>query len=141
LHDYIGKIFHVYLDDIVIWSDSIEQHFAHLHLIMDALCAAKLFCNPKKCKFFVTKFQFLGHQISHCGIEANNNKVQHILEWPMPTSCKDMCSFLGLICYITVFLPQLAEHTTILTPLTNKEARTHFPAWTNQHQMAFDNIK
>jgi uncharacterized protein YcgI (DUF1989 family) len=49
LHEFIGKICHVYLDDIVIWSDSIEEHHHNTCIILEALCAAHLYCNPKRC--------------------------------------------------------------------------------------------
>jgi hypothetical protein len=52
LHEYIGKICHIYLDDIVIWSNSIREHAKHIDLVMKALWKASLYCNPKKCKFF-----------------------------------------------------------------------------------------
>jgi RNase H-like domain found in reverse transcriptase len=76
-----------------------------------------------------------------CGVEAHVSKVDHVLDWPRPRSCKDVRSFLGLVCYISVFLPNLAEHTRILTPLTTKQSLAHFPSWTDAHQCAFDAIK
>jgi hypothetical protein len=64
LHELLGKICHIYLDDIVIWSDTVEQHTEHIRLILGALRKAKLYCNPKKCHFYLLKLDFLGHHIS-----------------------------------------------------------------------------
>jgi hypothetical protein len=123
LHEYLGKICHIYLDDIIIWSDSIAQHTEHIRLVLEALRKAKLYCNPKKCQFYLLELDFLGHHISARGIEANTSKVNKILDWPVPRNTTDVRSFLGLVRYISWFLPKLADFTGILTPLTTKESR------------------
>lgn len=94
---------------------------------MQALSDAQLYLNPKKCKLFKLEVDFLGHHISGRGIEANSGKVDRILHWPVPKSATDIRAFLGLVRYIASYLPQLAEHTRILTPLTRKEFKTQFP--------------
>jgi hypothetical protein len=141
LRGLIGKVCHIYLDDIIIWSDNIADHTDHIRMVMDALRKAKLYCNPAKCQFYLLEVDFLGHHISTRGVEANSSKVSRILDWPVPKSCTDVRSFLGLVRYIAVYFPQLAEHTRLLTPLTTKEARKSFPPWTSEHQEAFDAIK
>ena len=117
LQHLIGKICHVYLDDIVIWSNSVAEHTKHIDLVMKALMAAKLHLNPTKCAFYLLELDFLGHHISACGIEPNSSKVEKILNWPFPKNAIDVCAFLGLVRYVATFLPKLADHTTILTPL------------------------
>jgi len=141
LRKLLGKICHIYLDDIVIWSDTVEQHTEHIRLVLNALWEAKLYCNPKKCHFYLLEMDFLGHHISARGIEANNSKVDKILNWPVPRNTTDMRSFLGLVRYISWYLPKLADFTCILTPLTTKESRREFPTWTAAHQCAFEAIK
>jgi hypothetical protein len=141
LREHIGKICHVYLDNVIIWSDTIEEHGRHVRAVMDTLCAAKLYCNPSKCQFFLLEVDFLGHHISARGIEAHSSKVGRILDWPVPKSCTEVRSFLGLVPYVATFLPKLADHTVILMPLTTKEARKLFPTWTTEHQNAFKAIK
>jgi hypothetical protein len=84
---------------------------------------------------------FLGHHISAHGIKANNSKVDKILNWPVPCNTTDVRSFLGLVRYISWYLPQLVEFTCVLTPLTTKESRCEFPTWTDTHQCAFESIK
>jgi hypothetical protein len=141
LREHIGKICHVYLDDIIIWSNNVAEHAKHLDMIMTALRKAKLYCNSKKCKFFQRELDFLGHHISERGIEANSSKIDRILQWPTPKSSTDVRAFLGLVRYISAFLPKLADYTVVLTPLTTKESRKIFPTWNNDHQAAFNGIK
>jgi hypothetical protein len=125
----------------MISSADVEEHERHIQLVMEALAKAKLYCNAKKCEFFVTKLNFLGHHISAWGVEADGSKVDKILEWPVPTSATDVRSFLGLVRYIAVYLPKLAEWTRVLTPLTTKDAKKKFPEWGADHQEAFEQIK
>ena len=140
LRKHIGKFCHIYIDDIVIWSNSIDEHKQHIDMVMKALESAKLFCNKQKCKFFLLELDFLGHHISARGIEPNASKVQRILDWPTPQNSTDVRAFLGLVRYLANFLPLLAEQTRILTPLTTKEAKSNFD-WTALHQATFENIK
>ena len=83
---------------------------------------------------------FLRHHISARGIEPNTSKIQKILDWPIPTNSTEVQAFLGLVRYIASFLPKLANHTYILTPLTNKSSKTLF-SWTAEHQCTFESIK
>ena len=140
LRPYIGSICHVYLDDIIIWSNSVEEHRHNVATILSALRSHHLYCSPKKTQLFCTDLSFLGHRISRSGIEADTVKVDKILSWPTPRNASDVRSFLGLMRYISSFLPALAHHTLAITPLTTKEAEKTF-AWTPSHQAAFDSIK
>jgi hypothetical protein len=106
--ELIGKICHVYLDDIIIWSSSLAEHKQNMTCILEALRLAHLYCSLKKSQLFTTEIDFLGHHISTRGIEADASKVEHII------------------------LPSLVEHTTILTLLT-KECNARFPAWIQEH--------
>ena len=110
-------------------------------MILEALCAAQLYCNPKKTCLYCSSIDFLGHFISEKDIEANSQKIDRILSWPWPCSATDMRRFLRLICYLALFLPNLATHTTVLTPLTTAESKCTFPAWTAEHQFTFEAIK
>jgi hypothetical protein len=141
LQPFLGVFAHIYLDDLIIWSSSLEEHTKQIKLIMNALCKAHLYCNPKKLRFYLTELVFLGHRISQRGIKACSSKVDKILNWPAPKTANEVRSFLGLVRYIATFLPHWAEHTAVLTPLTNKECNKRFPAWSATHQNAFEAIK
>ena len=141
LRQYIGKICHIYLDDIVIWSNSIEEHDNNICKILQALRDVCLYVNPDKTHLFCLEIDFLGHHISACGIEADSKKADCILAWPQPKLATDVQAFLGLVRYLATFLPSLVEHIGILTELTTKESEKNFPPWTDHHQSAFDSIK
>jgi hypothetical protein len=132
---------YVYLDDIIIWSNSVEEHVAHLREILSMLRAACLIVNPKKCCFIQLEVDFLGHYISAQGIEAGSEKVNKVLNWLRPQNAKEVRGLLGLVRYIAPYLPKLADFTRILTLLTMKESQRHFPLWTPEHEAAFVMIK
>src|SRR6202044_3505569 len=79
LRDLLGKICHIYLDDIIIWSNDIVEHIKNIRMVLAALRKAKLYCNPKKCHFYLLELDFLGHHISARGIEAETSKVNKII--------------------------------------------------------------
>ena len=141
LKNLISQICYIYLDDIIIWSQTLMEHEHNVSLVLEALNKAQLYCLPKKSSLFNTKLNFLGHIISQRGIKADGSGVNHILEWPTPTSAKEVQHFLGLVQYISTFLPALVEHTTLLTPLTQKECNNVFPMWTSEHHQLFKSIK
>jgi len=141
LRELIGKFCHIYLNDIVIWSNSLEEHKKKLCAVLNTLRTTKLYVNPDKTHLFCTKIDFLGHHISTHSIEADNKKVDRILNWPQPKSTSEVRGFLGLVHYIATFLPSLADHTGILTELTTKESKRKFPPWAPKYQKAFEAIK
>ena len=120
LHEHLGKICHIYLDDIIVWSDTITDHIKHI-MVMKSLRDAWLYCNPDKCRFFKKEVDFLRHHISACRIEVNSSKIERILNWPVPKSATDVRGFLGLVRYIALFLPRLADYTCVLTPLEQSQ--------------------
>lgn len=140
LRPYIGSICHVYLDDIIIWSNSIEEHRKNVSLVLEALRAHHLFCSPKKTDLFCIELDFLGHHISRRGIEADGHKIDSVLSWPTPRCATHVRSFLGLVRYIAAFLPALAQHTRVLNQLTGKDAEKDF-CWGVEHTLAFEAIK
>jgi hypothetical protein len=109
--------------------------------VLEALCHAKLYINPKKTKLLVQKVDFLGYHISEHGIKTDNSKVEKILSWPIPKLVTQAHSFIGLVWYLAAFLPNLASHTTVLSTLTTKAAEKSFPTWSNEHQHMFNSIK
>jgi hypothetical protein len=141
LHEHIDKICHVYLNDIVIWSQSVEEHIRHVRIIFEALKKSSLYCNEKKTKLFCCKINFLGHRISEWGIEPDQSKIEWIINWPTPKSSTNVRTFLGVIRYVAHFLPHLAAHTEILHHLTTKACDKKFPDWNQDHQFVFDQIK
>jgi Reverse transcriptase (RNA-dependent DNA polymerase) len=103
----IGKICHIYLDDIVIWSMTVEEHEINTSTVLQALSDAQLYCNPNKTYLYRHEINFLGHNISERGIEADSSKTNCVLEWPVPKTATHVRQFLGLVRYISVFLLKL----------------------------------
>jgi hypothetical protein len=141
LQNYIGRICHLYMDDIIIWSRTLEEHIVNTRIILSALHKAALYINKKKTNLFSYDIEFLGHRISQKGIEADPSKVEKILNWPVPKNTKDVQQFLGLVKYLNAFLPRLAMQSSILNRLTTKECQKKFPPWNDTFQTAFDKIK
>ena len=125
------------MDNIIIWSQNIQEHKCNIKTVMGALREAELLCSPKKTSLFLEEVDFLGHWISMCGIKVDPGKFEKILNWRSPPSAKEVCSFLGLMRYISTFLPKLTECTSVLTLLTSKSCDVLFPPWTLQHEAAF----
>ena len=140
LCDYISHIRYVYLNDIVIWSQTIKEHKRNVCLVLNALRTHSLFCSPKKTDLFCLKLDFLRHHISGGGVKADGKKVEKILAWPTPRTSMHVCTFLGIVRYIAVFLPALAIHTAVLNTLTTKEKDKSF-RWLSVHEAAVDTIK
>jgi hypothetical protein len=109
--------------------------------VLEALRHAKLYINLNKTKLLCQEVDFLRHHISECGIKADTSKVDKILSWPIPKSATQTCSFIGLMRYLSAFLPDLAKHITALATLMTKATDKCFPPWSQEHQIAFDNIK
>jgi hypothetical protein len=141
LRKHIGKICHVYMDDIVVWSQTIEEHNLHIRIILQALQDAGLYVNKNKTNLFRHQISFLGHIISQNGIQADPAKIQKIIDWPVPRSLKEVQQFLGLVKYLNAFLPHLAIQSSILSRLTHKDCTKNFPPWNDRYQAAFDKIK
>ena len=128
------------MDDIIIWLDTVEEHKLNIGRVLDALHQANLYCNTSKSILFCTEVSFLGQVISSSGITPDPRKADRIINWPTPTTATNVRGFL-LTRYLATFLPALAEHTLVLTPLTHKDCDKKFPPWLPIHQTAFDNIK
>jgi hypothetical protein len=141
LRHLIGKICHVYLDDIIIWSQTLEDHEKNVESVLLALCDTHLLCSLKKTLLFCTEVNFLRHHISARGIEPDTSKIEKITNWKPPQSAKEVHQFLSLVRYVAIFLPKLADFTHILTPLTSKTSDALFPTWTAHHEATFLGIK
>jgi RNase H-like domain found in reverse transcriptase len=140
LRELISKVCHVYLNDIIIWSQTLEEHEQSCTTVLEALRKASIYCNQVKCNLFATELCFLSH-ISGTSIKPDPCKTDHIASWPQPMTATNVRGFLGLTRYIATFLPALAEYTSVLTPLTTKECNQEFPPWTTEHQAAFKHIE
>jgi Reverse transcriptase (RNA-dependent DNA polymerase)/RNase H-like domain found in reverse transcriptase/Integrase zinc binding domain/Retroviral aspartyl protease len=138
LRKYVGKFCSVYVDDIAIWSNWIEEHKTHVQLILDALRRAGILASKGKSILFTDELEFLGHIISSRGIQVSPEKVAKILASRTPRSPQDILEFNGLVNYIALFIPGLSKWSTVLSNLTKKNVVFK---WEQKHQDAFENIK
>ena len=99
----------IYLDDIIVFSKTPEEHIERLRGVFVKLAAAGLRLKPSKCKFFKSKVNYLGHIVSKEGIETDPRKNEAIEKWPVPKTVTEVRSFLGFINYYHKFIPQYAQ--------------------------------
>lgn len=96
LRELIGVCCFVYMDDIIIYSSSLQEHARHLAKVLAKLRDARLKIQLDKCEFFRKETPFLGHTVSEEGVRPNNDTIKIIQQWPIPRSEKDIRRFLGI---------------------------------------------
>ena len=97
---------HVYIDDVLIASNTLEEHMKHLHAVFNRLSDYGIVVNPEKCEFGVSSVEILGHSIDHKGIRPLPQKLSIIADYPVPQSLEQLRRFLGLINYYRRFIPR-----------------------------------
>ena len=128
----------VYLDDIIIFSKTIEDHINDLESVFKLLAENGLKLKIKKCNFFKKKIDYLGHIVSDEGVSPNEIKTRAILTYPEPKNVKEVSSFLGLASYYRKFIRAFAEKAHSLTKLTRKNVAWE---WGDKQKTAFNCIK
>ena len=128
----------VYLDDIILFSKTIAEHFVRLRQIFDRLRSANLKLKPSKCHLLRRTVTFLGHVITENGIATDPEKIESVESWPVPRNLTELRSFLGLSSYYRRFVKNFALIAAPLHALTGKGIRFQ---WTSACQAAFDELK
>jgi hypothetical protein len=138
LQDFLGKFVAIYLDDIIIYSQSFEQHIDHVKQVFQALREAHLKIKLKKCYFAMPNISFLGHIVGREGLRPDPAKVQKIRDFPRPHNQKTLRGALGLFGYYRKFIKDFSK---IANPM-NKLLKKNTPfEWTDKQQTAFDYLK
>lgn len=127
-----------YLDDILIFSETLEQHEQHIKTVFDRLRKHGLKLKAKKCSFLKEQTQYLGFIIDKTGVKPDPNKVAAIRSLPSPTTVREVRSFIGMCSYYRRFVPNFSKIAEPLVSLTKKYAKFK---WNPQCQLAFDYIK
>nr|GEX96978.1 putative reverse transcriptase domain-containing protein [Tanacetum cinerariifolium] len=117
---YLDKLIIVFIDDILIYSRSEEEHEAHLKTILDLLKKEELYVKFLKCEFWLKEVQFLRHVVNIEGIHVDPSKVESVKNWKTPESPTEICSFLGLAGYYRRFIKNFSKIAKPLTQLTQK---------------------
>jgi hypothetical protein len=122
--DLITKgIVSVYLDDILIFTHSLEEHCWITCLVLDRMCKHKLYLWPEKCKFEKTRIEYLGIIISHNKVEIDSVKIAGVADWPTPSNKKEVQSFVSFVNFYQCFIPGFSHHAHTLFDLTMKDIR------------------
>ena len=135
---HLDKFVLVYLDDILIYSKTREDHLKHLRTILQILKEHQLYGKLSKCKFLCHSLEYLGHIISEKGIQVNSKKIEAVQKWEAPRNVKQIQSFLGLCNYYRRFVKDFA---TIATPLSNLTRKDTPFQWGPSQRNAFDELK
>ena len=127
-----------YLDNIIIYSSTPEEHFEHIRTVFEKLCDAKLSMKLSKCHFFTKEIQYLGHILGTEGIKPVPAKTEAIRAMHPPVNPKQVRAFLGLVGYYRKFIKNFAKIAKPLTMLTRMDVKFE---WKGTHQYAFMKLK
>lgn len=129
----------VYIDDIIIYSKTAEEHLQHIEAVLKTLMKHKISIKWQKCNYLKTKLDFLGHIVSASGIAPDPKKLQALNDWPTPTSVNEVQQFVGLGNYYRRHVKMFAETIAPLTSL--KEATPFEEQWNEECMLAFVKAK
>ncbi|MEW5311153.1 MAG: hypothetical protein WDW38_002891 [Sanguina aurantia] len=107
--EYLDKFVVVYLDDILVYSKTEEEHAQHLRLVLEALRQNELYAKASKCEFFLSSVKYLGHIVGADGIKMDPALLKAVADWPVPTNVHHVRSFLGLASYYRRFVKDFAK--------------------------------
>ncbi|GBG93533.1 hypothetical protein CBR_g73485 [Chara braunii] len=137
-HDYLDKFVIVYLDDILIFSRTVEEHVGHLDKVLRLLRQHQFKINREKFEFGRTRMLYLGHEIFVEGLKPDDVKVANIRDWSRPLSMTKMRSFLGMTGYYRNFVK---NYSIVAAPLTNLTRLDTPWEWTDRCEASFRHLK
>ncbi|KAJ0550384.1 putative nucleotidyltransferase, Ribonuclease H [Helianthus annuus] len=135
---YLDKFVIVFIDDILIYSKSQEEHEQHLRLILELLRKEQLYAKFSKCDFWLREVHFIGHVVNRDGIHVDPSKVDSIRNWPAPRTPTEIRQFLGLAEYYRRFIKDFSKIAQPLTMLTQKGVTYR---WGDSQETAFQYLK
>jgi len=135
---YLDQYVVVFIDDILVYSNSHLEHEQHLRVVLQTLRENQLYTKLDKCEFWIKEVVFLGHVISTEGIIVDPRKVEAVLKWERPTNVIKIQSFLGLARYYRRFIKGFSTIASPLTKLTRKEVRS---VWSKECEASFQELK
>src|SRR5258707_11757065 len=142
INEVLGDLMDVctvgYLDDILVYSDSLEDHWNHVWEVLRRLHKVGLYANLKKCKFHTDTVEYLRFILSTKGLQMDPTKVSTIQDWPEPRKVQDVQAFLSFANFYRRFIHDYLETTLPLNHLCKKSTTWHFGA---EEAKAFQNLK
>ncbi|XP_043811844.1 uncharacterized protein LOC122723519 [Manihot esculenta] len=137
-HPYLDQFVVVFIDDILIYSKTKEEHDQHLRIVLQTLREKQLYAKLSKCEFWLNDISFLGHVVSAEGIRVDPKKIEAILEWKPPKNVAEIRSFLGLAGYYRRFVKGFSIIAAPLTKLLHKNVKYD---WDDKCQKSFEKLK
>jgi hypothetical protein len=128
----------VFIDDILVYSRSAEEHEQHLRVVLVKLRSHQLYVKFRKCEFWLQKVSFLGHVLTAEGVAVDPEKVAAVSEWKQPTSVSEIRSFLGLAGYYRRFIEGFSRIARPMTELLKKDKKF---VWTEACERSFRELK
>jgi len=138
LAPFLDHFMSAYLDDILIYSDTMEEHTQHVHQVLERLTDAGLHLKPEKSEFHKTEVKYLGLIIGVDGIKMDPSKVETVKAWPPPENLLDVRAFLGFANFYCRFVKGYSKVVEPLTQLTRKGQPFE---WETKQQESFDGLK
>ena len=138
LQEHLDIFVIAYLDDILIYSDTMDNHVQHVKLVLDCLQRKNLLIKPEKCDFHKQEVLYLGFLIGRDGMSIDPEKLQAVKDWERPTNVKEVRSFLGFINYNRKFIEGYSKKAL---PLTNLTIEKNPWQWKEKKEAAFQNLK
>ncbi|GJR25344.1 putative reverse transcriptase domain-containing protein [Tanacetum coccineum] len=135
---YLDKFVIVFIDDILIYSKTQEEHVEHLRLVLGLLKKEKLYAKFSKCEFWLREVQFLGHVINGNGIHVDPSKIEAVKNWKALRTPTEVRSFLGLAGYYHRFIENFSKIAKSLTILTQKCKTFN---WGEERELEFQTLK
>jgi hypothetical protein len=134
----LDKFVMIFIDDILIYSRSMEEYEEQLRIVLQRLREHQLYAKFSKCEFWIKEVPFLSHVVSPEGITVDPSKVKEVLEWKPPTTVCEVQSFLGLVGYYRWFIPNFSKITKPIIELLKKGNKY---VWSEACDEAFQNLK
>jgi len=128
----------VFIDDILVYSESAEEHGQHLRIVLGKLRKHQLYAKFSKCEFWLQRVSFLGHVLTAEGVEVDPEKVKAVSEWKQPTSASEIRSFLGLAGYYRRFIEGFSKIARPMTELLRKDMKF---VWSEACERSFQELK
>jgi hypothetical protein len=140
LRDFLHKFVTVYLDDVCIYSRTLEEHLEHLRLVLHRFKEEGLKLRLKKCFFGMQEMEYLGYTVSAGKISVSTKKVEAVADWPLPKTQKEVRSFVHFCNFYARFIHHFSDLTAPLTDLL-RESQPHKVALTPACLEAFETLK
>ncbi|CAA0830254.1 Uncharacterized mitochondrial protein AtMg00860, partial [Striga hermonthica] len=137
-HPFLDQFVIVFVDDILVYSRSIDQHKEYLRIVLETLRREKLYAKFSKCEFWLDRVAFLGHIVTARGIEVDPSKIEAVSKWDTPRSVANVRSFLWLAGYYRRFIEGFSKIAQPLTNLTKKAVRFD---WSQKCEESFQELK